>query len=160
MGTVYLAVFAALAVQFSEAARLDIFVGTWTASVRAIGPDASSSPAMGGAQYRWDVGRRWLLYTSTFDLPGGRPYEVNGTVGFDESSKRYRAWAFNSLGVVIEYTGVWSDDVTLVFTSVSNTARVTYTRRPDGSIRLLSERRAADGTFEAYFESILTRSAP
>jgi hypothetical protein len=85
------------------------------------------------------------------------PYEVNGTVGFDEPSQRYRAWAFNSLGIAIEYTGVWTDDVTLVFTSISNTARVTYTRRVDGSIRLLSERRSADRTFEAYFESILTR---
>lgn len=52
---------------------------------------------------------------------------------------------------------MWTDDVALAFTSISNTARVTYMRRPDGSIRLLSERRAADGTFQAYFESILTR---
>jgi hypothetical protein len=157
MWTLFLAVVAALTVQASESARLDIFVGKWRASVRAIGTGASESPAAGEANYRWDIGRRWLVYESTFDLPGGGRYEVNGTVGFDQSSKRYRAWAFNSLGVAIEYTGDWNDDVTLVFTSISSTARVTYTRRPDGSIRLLSERRVADGTFEAYFESVLTR---
>lgn len=138
--------------------KLSFFAGKWKASVRMIGPGATpASTAAGEATYRWDVGRRWLLYESRFDLPGVGPYEVNGSVGYDEESKRYRAWAFNSLGVVIEYWGAWEDDVTLVFTSTTNTGRVVYTRQPDGSVRLVSDRQRGDGTFETFFESVMTR---
>ena len=91
-----------------------------------------------------------------FSLPAVGAYEVHGVVSYDEQAKRYRAWAFNSLGVAVEYTGAWENETTLAFTSTTNNARVVYTLRPDGSIRLISERRLADGSFEAYFESILT----
>jgi len=145
--------------QLPEITRLELFAGTWNASVRALGPTGGSTSAEHGqATYHWDSGHRWLRYESRFSLAPLGPYEVHGVVGYDEQAKRYRAWAFNSLGVAIEYTGAWENKTTLAFTSTTNTARVVYTCRPDGSIRLLSERRQPDGSFEAYFESILSKS--
>jgi catechol 2,3-dioxygenase-like lactoylglutathione lyase family enzyme len=137
----------------SEAARLDAFAGTWSATT-----SGASAGAVGEATYQWDARHRWLVYRSQFDeMPGIGEYEVNGAVGYDESARQYRAWAFSSAGVAIEYTGGWQGDTTLLFTSTTGAARVVYTILSPGSIRFAAERKTATGAFEPYFETLLQR---
>ncbi len=91
----------------AELDTLQIFVGAWNAT---IGSEPRAN-ADGVTTYRWDAGRRWLMSQSSFtSVPGLGPYEVHAVVGFDAETKRYRAWAFNSVGIVIEYTGRWETD--------------------------------------------------
>jgi len=155
---------AALAEPPDPLARLDFLLGEWdmhnvfTAS--GLGPGGAG---VGLARYRRALGDAWLVYDSELDIPGRGPYAVHGAVSFDSALGRYRAWAFNSLGVAIEYTGAW-EGTRLVFDAVRREAgrgaRVSYEPRADGSVVLRSERERRDGTgYETYFEARLTRAA-
>ena len=68
-------------------------------------------------------------------LPGLGPYEVHGVVGYDTSDGAC-AWAFNTMGNAVEYTGEWEGDGRLVFTAIGGGGRVIYTLRKSGADRV------------------------
>ena len=139
----------------AELDTLQVFEGAWNAT---LGSDSRPSNADGVTTYRWDAGRRWLMYQSSFaSVPGLGSYEVHGVVGFDAATRRFRAWAFNTFGNAIEYTGLWETDRRLVFLSLSGGGRVSYAFGPDGRITFTSEQKSADGTFTPYFTATFTR---
>jgi len=145
--------------------KLDFLVGDWTETCRLepgpFGP--AEQTCTGETRYRWGTGGLWLTYDATLVTPGKGTYEVHGLVSYDASRQRYTAFAFNNMAPRgVEYTGQWTDDVTLVFTSVHNTprntvARVVYSRLRDGNVAFSSEESQADGSFTPYFEAVLTR---
>jgi len=146
----------------AEEERLDFFIGTWTnsghVSPGAFGP---GGPASGTTGYRWDVGGRWLLYHSRFDIRGLGRYEVHGGLSFNSRTGKYDAYAANSLGNLLVYEGEWSDGDKLIFTQIhpgpKGTSRLIYTFSGKGSIRMISQRLAAGGKFETYFETTFSR---
>jgi hypothetical protein len=103
----------------------------------------------------------WLQYEFRTDLPGLGPYEVHGGVAHDAAAGEYRAYSVNSFGKLLLHAGCWESDDTLTFTLVyperEIDTRVSYTKLPDGRIRMTSERPAAGGGREIYFETILSR---
>jgi len=146
-----------------EETRLDFLVGPWQAAgVVHPGRFGPGGTCTGDAEYRWDLRGKWLTYTSRLTLPGLGLYEVRGGVAYDPRAGRYRAFAFNNLGVLLAYDGAWEDDARLVFyvayPDAREKSRIAYTRLADGSVQLVSES-AADGVrYEAYFETMLTRA--
>lgn len=144
----------------AEEHRLDVFVGSWqnTGSIQpgAFGPGG----AIGGSTtYKWAVGGRWLQYTSRLELPGMGRYEVHGGVAYNDASKKYDAYAANSLGALMVYEGEWMDGNRLLFLlsypAPAGRARISYTIQPDGSIQMDSERLLDNGEFETYFQTIM-----
>jgi hypothetical protein len=146
-------------------ARLDFFVGEWTSrNVHHASPFGPAGTSTGTARYQWAMDGVWLQYESRFDVPGLGPYEVRGGVAVDLRVAGYRAFAYNSLGVVVEYVGDWESETRLVLTAVRSMpvpgTRVVYEQRSDGTVLFLAEREAEGGSWVAYFESELTRAPP
>ena len=144
-----------------DEAKLDCFVGDWvntgSVSPASFGP---GGPVTGETSYHWDLGNRWLLYTSQLELPGLGAYEVRGGVAWNPNANRYDAYAINNVGSLLVYEGKWTDDTTLVFTLVHpqpGNAQVTYQRQPDGAIVMTSARASTDGSFEPYFVTDMAR---
>jgi hypothetical protein len=148
--------------QTDEEARLELFVGDWTnvghAAPGAFGP---GGPTTGETRYRWDVGGKWLLYQSRLELPGLGGYEVHGGVAYNARTGKYDAFAVNSLGNLLVYEGVWTDDTTLAFTLVhppaDSLSRVVYRKLPD-AFTMASETTTGDGEFVAYFNTDFRRA--
>jgi hypothetical protein len=142
-------------------ARLEFLVGVWAArNTHHASPHGPAGSSVGEALYRWELGGAWLLYESRFEAPGLGRYEVRGGVA-PEPSGGYRAFAFNSLGALIEYEGRWENDARLVFTALRTPpgrgARVAYERLADGRVRFVAASEGPDGRFAPYFESLLER---
>lgn len=143
--------------------RLDFFLGNWRNQGNLLpgnfGPGGEIS---GSTFFHWGVGEVWLLYTSQLDLPGLGAYEVHGGFSYSQQSGKYQAYAVNSLGNLMVYEGLWQDENTLVFTltnpGVEGNGRVIYSRQENGSIKMRSERRVAEGDYEVYFETTMQRS--
>ena len=145
--------------------KLDFLLGVWTETCSLqpgpFGP--AEQPCTGETRYRWGTGGLWLTYDATLVTPGRETYEVHGLVSYDASLQHYTAFAFNNMVPRgMEYTGQWTDNNTLVFTSVHNTprntvARVVYARLRDGNVAFSSEESQADGSFKPYFEAVLKR---
>jgi len=137
--------------------RLAFLVGCWQTANRATDGDQVTTSA-GIASYHWDLDNAWLLFESRIGGPGPGNYEVRGGVT-TSAAGGYRAFAYNNIGYLIEYEGVWESDSRLVFnalrTAPGQGSRVVYERLAGGDIRLLSERQGPDGSFAAYFEAIL-----
>ncbi len=127
----------------TEEQRLAFFLGTWSNSGQVSpGPFGPGGSVTGETIYHWDVGGRWLLYTSRLNLPQMGAYEVHGGVAYDSQAAKYAAFAVNSLDNLLVYDGEWTDDVTLVFTLVHpppvGRARVIYRKLPNGSFTMTS----------------------
>jgi len=145
--------------------QLDFLVGDWRQTCRILpGPFGPVEQTCGGkSQYRWSTGRLWLSFDSVIEAPERESYEVHGVVSYDPATQRYTAFAFNSaVPRGMEYTGDWTDENTLVFTSVVRSgqqaaARIVYSRMRDGRVRFSSEASQPDGSFKAYFEAVLAR---
>jgi hypothetical protein len=145
-----------------ETARLDFLLGDWTSIDQVYpGPQEPGGNSEGTASYKWQVGGTWLQYEFRTNLPGLGPYEVHGGFRHDAAADEYRAYAVNSLGKLLVYSGHWEGDDTLVFTLVyperQEDTRVCYTKLPDGGIRMTSERPAEGGGRKVYFETILSK---
>lgn len=67
----------------------------------------------------------------------------------------------NSTGALLQYHGSWESGEALVFSLVhprkDPNTRVTYTKRPDGTVHMSSARPTDEGGREIYFETILSR---
>lgn len=145
-----------------EGQRLDCFVGDWQDSGQVLpGPFGPGGVTHGRTTYRWQVGGKWLVYTSRMAIPGVGEYEVHGGVTFNGQTGKYDAFAANSLGNLIVYEGVWTDRTTLVFAHThpppAGRSRIVYHTLDDGSIHMSSERVTEDGGYEAYFQTKMTR---
>jgi len=145
-----------------EAAALDFLVGDWDSADHTYpGPHGPGGSSEGKAWYRWQLGGRWLQYEFRTDLPGLGPYEVHGAVTHDAAAWEDRAYSVNSLGNLLLHTGCWEGDDRLAFTLIyperQIDTRVCYTKLPDGRIRMTSERPAAGGGRELYFETVLSK---
>jgi hypothetical protein len=143
-------------------ARLDFLVGEWaTRNTHHAGPAGPAGTSNGTTRCRWDMAGVWLLYESSFEAPGLGPYEVRGGVARDARTGGYRAFAYNTLGALVEYEGAWQAEGRLVFTALRTApgrgAHVVYEKRPDGSVRFVAESERDDGGFAPYFESSMTR---
>ncbi len=145
-----------------EEARLDSFVGNWqntgTVYPGRFGP---GGPSTGATTYRWDLDGRWLVYDSRLNLPGMGVYQVQGGVSYDRQAGKYRAFAFNNLGVLLVYDGRWEGDSRLVFDLVhpppEGGSRVVYIQNLDGSIQMNSETSTDGVNYQPYFETTLSR---
>ena len=149
--------------RLAEEEMLGCFVGDWNNRGQVLpGPFGPGGAATGETSYRWDVGGKWLLYTSRLELPGLGGYEVHGGVAFNSRVGKYDAYAINSLGDLLVYEGEWTDDATLVFTLVhpqsAGGARVVYRKLPDGLFKMTSENTWGDGELAPYFETAFVRS--
>ena len=144
-----------------EAALLDFFVGTWKLAGHVLpGRFGPGGPTQGITVYQWELGGMWLTFQSQLSLPGLGNYEVNGGVAYDGRRQIFQSFAYNSLGILIVYDGVWEDSDTLVFTSsypAPNQARVIYRKLPGDAILMRSEQITPSGVFETYFETTLAR---
>lgn len=144
-----------------EDAHLDFLVGEWRNEGQTTpGSFGPGGEITGTTAYQWDISGKWLLYTSRLVLPGLGDYTVHGGFSFNPQAGQYDAFAANSLGNLMIYTGSWEDESTLVFTlanpGVQGSARVVYRKLPDGAVQMSSERRV-EGDFEAYFETTMQR---
>ncbi len=142
--------------RLAEEQMLEFLIGKWNnAGHMSPGPFGPGGPAIGETSYHWAVGDKWLLYVSRLELPGLGSYEVQGGVAFNNRAGGYDAYAINSLGNLLVYEGVWTDETTLVFMLVHppprDRGRVVYHKMPDGSFRMTSENAAEDGGFVLYF---------
>jgi len=141
-----------------EEEMLDIFEGTWKNTGHMItGSFGPGGKITGTTSYSWEIGGKWLQYTSRLELPGLGYYEVQGGVVFNHQTGKYDAYAINSFGNLMVYQGDWSDDTTLVFTLIHpapvGSARIVYQKHPDGTIRMYSDRKIENSGFETYFET-------
>ena len=145
-----------------EAALLDFFVGNWELAGQVLpGRFGPGGATHGVTVYGWELGGTWLSFHSELSLPGLGNYEVNGGVAYDGRRHIFQSFAYNSLGILIVYDGVWEDPDTLVFTSTypaPNQARVIYRKLPGDAILMRSEQICPSGVFETYFETTLTQS--
>ena len=140
--------------------RLGFLVGQWTSQnthfASPLGPAGTST---GTTACRWDMSG-WLLYESKLTIPGVGPYEARGGVTRNPRGPSYRAFSYNTLGMLVEYDGAWESETRLVFTALRTApgrgARVLYEKRPDGSVLFASEMQRPDGGFDRYFESVMT----
>jgi hypothetical protein len=145
-----------------EEIRLDFLLGDWRATgivhPGRFGPGGAST---GTTTYRWELDNKWLLYTSRLHLPSLGLYEVRGGVTYDRQAGLYHAFAFNNLGVLLIYTGTWESETQLVFTlthpPAQEKARVVYLKSRDGAVQLISESSSDGLTYQAYFETTLSR---
>lgn len=148
--------------RLAEELRLDFLLGDWRAAgvvhPGRFGPGGAST---GTTSYRWELDDKWLLYTSRLLLPGLGLYEVRGGLSHDSNAGLYHAFAFNNLGILLIYTGAWESETRLVFTLTHppalEKARVVYVKSPDGSVQLISESSVDGVTYQAYFETTLSR---
>jgi hypothetical protein len=143
-----------------EGSKLDFFVGNWHNTGQVYpGPFGPGGPSTGTTTYCWELDGKWLMYTSRLSLPGLGAYEVQGGVTYNPRSQRYDAFAFNNLGALLVYDGHWGDDSQLVFnlTYPPGRSRVVYIKLPDGRIQMNSENSKDGITYEAYFETTLSR---
>ena len=141
----------------AKEAMIEFFVGDWRNSGHVMpGPFGPGGPTTGETRYHWDVGGRWLVYTSRLELPGLGEYKVHGGVAFNPRAANYDAFAVNSLGNLLVYEGEWTDEATLVFSLIhpksESGSRVVYRKLPDGSFTMASETAADGGEFVPYFE--------
>lgn len=146
----------------SELKKLDFLIGEWsTSDLSFSGEDEQAIPSSGQASYHWGVGQKWLLYLYRSELPEIGMYEVHGGFTYDAQAEKYKAFAANSLGLLMIYDGKWETedkiDFSLVHPQVQPDTRVSYTRLKDGSIRMMSERPDNSGGREIYFESIFVQ---
>ena len=142
--------------------KLAFFVGDWQDAGHTMpGPFGPGGPTTGHTTYRWQVGGKWLVYTSHMDIPGLGEYVVHGGVAPKGQGKEYGAFAVNNLGNLIVYEGAWTDHTTLTFTQVhpppAGRARVVYRILGDDAMAMASKRMTESGEFEAYFETEMTR---
>jgi len=147
-----------------QLARLDFLVGEWRAEGTVYpGRFGPGGPTTGTAEYAWALDGKWLLYTSRLLLPGLGPYEVRGGVALNPRADRYDAFAYNTFGVLLAYTGAWEVETRLVFDlaypAAGEKARVVYVREAGGAVRFISEAEAEGGGFAPYFETRFTRGA-
>lgn len=141
---------------------LEFLVGKWRNSGQVhegvLGP---GGPVEGQTIFHWGVGDQWLQYNSHLTLPAVGDYVVHGGFNYHSQTSTYQAYAVNSLGLLMIYHGEWQNDETLVFTLVNQdkqgSSRIIYIKQPLGSILMRSESLAADGDFEVYFETLMTR---
>ena len=145
-----------------EEERLDFFVGDWQDSGQASpGPFGPGGATHGKTTYRWQVGGKWLVYTSCMTIPGMGTYEVHGGVTFISQTGQYDASAINNMGNLIAREGIWTDRTTLVFTLThpppAGRSRVVSRALADGAIHVSSERITENGDYEAYFQTKMTR---
>ena len=146
------------------AKRLNIFVGSWRAEGQVEpGSFGPGGPVHGSTAYRWGLEGAWLTYTSRLQLPQLGTYEVRGGLAV-AGDAQYRAFAFNSMGVLLAYNGRWETPTTLRFDATYPAAavgvqRVSYERLPRGQIEMRSEKKGDGGVYEAYFAIILTRES-
>jgi hypothetical protein len=145
-----------------EEVKLDFLLGDWTSSDRTYpGPQGPGGESQGSASYRWEVGRSWLVYDFQTEIPGMGPYAVRGGAAYVPAQGKYVAYSVNSFGALLLYDGAWEAEDTLVFTLVyprhHPDTRISYTMRPDGTVRMTSERPAEEGGRELYFETLLSR---
>jgi hypothetical protein len=107
------------------------------------------------------MGGKWLVYTSRLDIPGMGEYEVRGGVAYNGQTSRYDAFAFNTLGRLIVYEGLWTDPTTLVFTQShpppGGRSRIVYRILSGDLIHMRSERITEGGDWEAYFDTEMAR---
>jgi hypothetical protein len=141
----------------TEEEMLEFLTGEWNnAGHMSPGPFGPGGPATGETSYHWAVGGKWPLYISRLELPGLGHYEVHGGVAFNSRAGKYDAYAINSLGNLLVYEGVWTDQNTLIFMLVHppprDRARVVYHKLSDGSFKMTSENAAEEGEFVPYFE--------
>jgi len=145
-----------------EEERLEFFVGDWQDSGHTLpDPFGPGSATAGRTTYRWQVGGKWLVYTSRMFIPGIGEYEVHGGVTFNDQTGKYDAFAVNNFGNLIVYEGVWTDRTTLIFTLIHpppvGKSRVVYHVLADGSMRMTSERVTENGDLQVYFQTEMTR---
>jgi len=143
-----------------ELSRLEFLCGEWCSTDYSYSqPGGEAALSAGTASYHWDVGGKWLLYKFQTLLPEIGNYEVHGGFTYESSSGRYKAFAVNSLELLMVYDGAWESDVKIVFSlvhpQVQPDVRVSYTQHPGGKIQMTSERPAANGGREIYFETFL-----
>jgi hypothetical protein len=140
--------------------RLNFFVGDWHNIGQVYpGPFGPGGASTGTTSYRWELGGKWLMYTSRLTLPGLGDYEVQGGVTYNPKSQQYDAYAVNNLGVLLAYHGFWENDSRLVFnlTYPQGRSRVVYIKLADGRIQMNSENSNDGETYQAYFETTLSR---
>jgi len=146
--------------KYPELSKLEFLIGDWRSTDRsypAQGMEAGTSHGL--AVYHWDLGRSWILYLFRTSLPGMGAYEVHGGFTYDPRVKLYKAFAANSLGLLMVYDGDWETEDKLVFSlihpQVQPDTRVSYQKLADGKVQMRSERPAEGGGRELYFETFL-----
>ena len=145
-----------------ELARLEFLAGKWRSTDRShSGKGAPPATGHGLATYHWGIGDLWMLYVFKTELPGFGAYEVHGGLTYDQASSSYKAFAVNSMGLLMVYEGGWESDYTLVFSlvhpAIQPDTRVSYTQLPDREVRMTSERPTGSGGREVYFETHLKK---
>ena len=118
-------------------------------------------PVEGKTIFHWGVGDQWLQYNSHLTLPSVGDYVVHGGFNYHSQTSTYQAFAVNSLSLLMIYQGMWQNDEMLVFSLVNpdakGSSRIVYIKKPGGSIQMRSESLTADGDFQVYFETLMTR---
>jgi hypothetical protein len=143
-----------------ELSRLDFLCGEWRSTDYSYSePGGEAVLSTGSASYEWDVGGKWLLYKFQTQLPEIGIYNVHGGFTYESSSGKYKAFAVNSLGLLMVYDGAWESEAKIVFSLVypqfQPDVRVSYTLHPGGKVQMISERPAVNGGREIYFETFL-----
>lgn len=143
-----------------ELSRLDFLCGEWDSTDYSYSqPCGETTLSAGTASYHWDLRGKWLLYKFQTQLPGIGNYQVHGGFTYDSSSGKYKGFAINSLGLLMVYDGAWVSEAIIVFSLVypqlQPDVRVSYTLHTGGKVQMTSERPAANGGREIYFETFL-----
>jgi hypothetical protein len=136
-------------------------VGNWQSAGQIYsGPFGPGGASTGTTTYHWELNGKWLMYTSSLNLPGLDAYEVRGGVAYNPKSQKYDAFAFNNLGALLVYDGYWEDESRLIFnrTHPPGRSRAVYIKLPDGKIQMNSENSQDGVSYEAYFETTLSRA--
>lgn len=146
--------------KYPELKKLAFLIGDWCSSDRSYSAQGvEEGISHGSAVYHWGLGGSWILYTFRTELPGMGEYEVHGGFTYDPKLMHYKAFAANSLGLLMIYDGDWETEDRLVFSLIhpqlQPDTRVSYCNLRDGKVQMISERPAIGGGRELYFETIL-----
>ena len=99
-------------------AHLEPLVGRWKQTVKWwMAPDGPPDVSTGNCEYRWILGKRFVLQEVKGDMEG-QPFEGLGIIGYDNFKKKYTSmWADTMSTAIFTLLGT-CDDSGKVFTMI------------------------------------------
>jgi hypothetical protein len=140
----------------AEMSKLDFIVAHWSSLSTFV---ETGKTALGDLRYTKVLGGAWILCEFRGDHPDRRVWEAYEMITYDAASGKYLDYGFFSSGGPVIYSGEWTSEDTVTFTSEDGRAggqkdRISYSKRPEGWVFQLNEAQDDSGSWKSTLETI------
>ena len=143
----------------AELKKLSFFVGEWKTDSTLV-PSGKKAP--GELSYKYVLGDTYLLLRFVGSHPEKPVWEACKMITWDAGLGAFVAYTFPTPEGPVRYIGRWTADDTITYTREEpypdgSLDRISYTRKPDGTIFQLNEATDADGNWQPRLRTQYTR---